>query len=263
MAPGNILGGPNKTGVHTWSGCNLSLGKQQPKLFGIFTPGLMKNLERSDIPPLPVVACPLRPHPTPSHNHSVSSVPLGMQAWDLWDLPGPDRKASGTTQAGSPDEGLGRHAVTLGGHLPKPQGLGSEANAPASCIWPMLSAQKETGFNPGYRPLIELVVKSWRVDRQSQGMYKARFQRLPSGVNWLGWEGRGFGIRVGPWVLGEVVSSPSLRLLNSPKLVSLRSGGSEGRQACPPPGELTIWRVQQASKARSEGVCEGVSCIQT
>lgn len=212
----------------------------------------MKNLERSDIPPLPVVVCPLRPHPTPAHHHSLSSVPLGMQAWDHGTYLALSRQASGTTQAGSPDEVPGRHTVTLGGHLPKPQGLGSEANTPASCIWQMLGAQKETGFNPGYRPLIELVVKSWRVDRQSQGTYKACFQRLQSGVNWLGLEGRGFGIRVGPWVLCEVVSSPSPRLLNSPKLASLRSGGSEGRQACPPPGELTIWRVQQASKARSE-----------
>lgn len=212
----------------------------------------MKNLERSDIPPLPVVVCPLRPHPTPAHHHSLSSVPLGMQAWDPWDLPGPEQAGVWHYPSGVPDEVPGRHAVTLGGHLPKPQGLGSEANTPASCIWQMLGAQKETGFNPGYRPLIELVVKSWRADRQSQGTYKACFQRLPSGVNWLGLEGRGFGIRVGPWVLCEVVSSPSLRLLNSPKLASLRSGESEGRQACPPPGELTIWWVQQASKARSE-----------
>lgn len=97
-------------------------------------------------------------------------MPLGMQAWDLWDLPGPEQ--AGSLASGSPDEMPGWHAFTLGGHLPKPQGLGSEANAPASCIWQMLSTQKETGFNAGYRPVIELIVRSWGVDRPSQGMYR-------------------------------------------------------------------------------------------
>lgn len=121
----------------------------------------------------------------------------------------------------------------------------------------MLSTQKETGFNPGYRPVIELEVKSWGVDRPSQGMYRhvSRGCHLVS-TGGMGREGDlGSGLAHGSFVRWSLVSSPSLRPLNSPKLASLRSGGSEGRRACPPPGELTIWQVQQASKAQSECVC--------